>query len=99
MNRHVIKFSVPFNSQEENNIKFTGQLARSIGEKGGGAGGLPLPFFLAADIFLKFTYKEVNRDGVPPSLFWEHEKKIEVKVRKLKLKVQDPPPPPYGIGL
>lgn len=39
------------------------------------------PPFLGASIFVKFTYRKVNKNEGPPP-FWKHVKKIEVKGRK-----------------
>lgn len=57
---------------ENNGLKMQ---ARSIKVAGGG-GAAPFPLFLAAEIFLRFTYIKLNHSGVarprPLSLFWEH---------------------------
>lgn len=34
------------------------------------------------DVFVKFTFNDVNYDGDPYPLFWEYEKKIEINYKK-----------------
>lgn len=71
---------------------------------GEGAGGCH-----SKDVFVKFTFNDVNCDGDPYPLLWEYEKKIEINFKKTKAEKEvidqsqdcqdcfvDPPPPfPY----
>lgn len=80
-------------------------LCRHVASVGGGGaeGPVPiLPHFFATNIFHKFTYKILNKHGVPAPLFCDYEKnENENNEIKSKIEVIDeqkppphPPPPP-----
>lgn len=46
-----------------------------------------IPLFLAVNIFLKFTYRKLNKKELSRLLFWGA-CKIDVKIRKLALKLK-----------